>query len=131
MWEFFSSQLKLTSADLKGADDDVELRTFLGSGGDSKLIGRNSFRSLVGLAPALLGVHTTGGASSPSFCSWLFLTLESSVMPLGDFRDGDQTPAQQEFISHYCSVWTLEDVVPFVIDIDTERIQEVYNKEIR
>jgi hypothetical protein len=66
---FVSSQLKLTSADLKGPSEDVALRIFLGSGGDSKLIGRNSLRSLVGLAPALLGVHTTGGASSPSFLS--------------------------------------------------------------
>jgi hypothetical protein len=69
MSEFVSSQLKLTSAGLKVAGEDVALRVFLGSGGDSKLIGRNSFRSLVGLAPALLGVHTTGGASSTSFFS--------------------------------------------------------------
>lgn len=32
--------------------------------GDSKLTGRNSLRSAVGLEPALRGVHTTGGGSS-------------------------------------------------------------------
>jgi hypothetical protein len=81
---------------LKGAGKDVAaFRFFLGKGGDSKLIGRNSFRSVVGLAPALLGVHTTGGASSTSFFSELFLTLESSV---DDFTAGDQTPVQQKFV---------------------------------
>jgi hypothetical protein len=97
--------LRLTSVGLAGADVDVVLLFFLDSVGDSKLTGLNSFRSVVGLAPALLGVHTTGGASSATFfvlSSWLFLSLGSSVMLLDGFRDGDQTPVQQqEFMSHY------------------------------
>jgi hypothetical protein len=88
-------QRSLTSAGLKGAGVDVALQFFLESVGDSKLTGRNSFRSLEGLAPAVLGVHTTGGASSPAFDSWFFLLLESSVTSVDDFEAGDQTPVQK------------------------------------
>jgi len=68
---------------------------FLDSVGDSKLTGRNSFRSLEGLAPALFGVHTTGGASSTAFVSWLFLLSESRVTSVDGFNDGDQIPVQK------------------------------------
>jgi len=74
---------------------DVALLFFLDSVGESKLTGRNSFRSLEGLAPALFGVHTTGGASSTAFVSWLFLLLDSRVTSVDGFKDGDQTPVQK------------------------------------
>jgi hypothetical protein len=67
MLESVNVQFRLTSVGLTVAGVDVAFLFFLGSVGDSKLTGRNSFRSVVGLTPTLLGVHTTGGASSPSF----------------------------------------------------------------
>jgi len=85
-----------SSAGFKGAGVNVVILFFLDRVGDSKLTGRNSFRSLEGLAPALFGVHTTGGASSTVFVSWMFLLLESRFRSVDGFKAGDQIPFESD-----------------------------------
>lgn len=75
---------------------------FLLKVGDSKLTGRNSLRSVVGLDPALRGVHTTGTVSSHfrSFGGDAFRSGLSCDITLGVdsvLLPGDHTPTNPKY----------------------------------